>query len=148
MPNCKDVLVGKGKPIQLHPGNLFFRQSVEYHLPEFVNANKKADKTHLNRQIVKLIKNGGGRFLKRDPVGWWEEVTDDEAREKVSKTFGSARAIVSSDAAKPSNSKRQQELLPLHPNTSFEKDKRAKIITTTAQCDACCFNPFGGNSKI
>jgi hypothetical protein len=45
--------------------------------------------------VVAAVKQGGGRFLDRRKDGWWVEVKDDTAREKVSSTF---RTILSVNA--------------------------------------------------
>jgi hypothetical protein len=96
MPNRNDVLVGKGKPNQLHPGNVRLRHLVELRLADYTVA-RKSEKTNLTREIVQTIKDSSARFLKKDHDGWWEEVSDEDAREKVSKTFGST--LVSSAKA-------------------------------------------------
>jgi hypothetical protein len=90
MPNRNDILVGKGKPFQQHPGNVRLRQLVELRLADYTVA-RKSEKTNLTREIVQMIKDSSVRFLKRDLDGWWEEVSAEDAREKVSKTFGSTR---------------------------------------------------------
>jgi hypothetical protein len=89
-PSTSDVLFGRGKPFQSHPGNL--------HLHEIVNQTKerylksrRLDKLAIAKEIVQEIKSGGkegtpGRFLKRaeGDICCWTEVSDDVAREKVS----------------------------------------------------------------
>jgi hypothetical protein len=91
MPNPNDVLVGKGKPCQQHSGNLRLRHLVELRLADYTVV-RKSEKQNFTREIVQTIKKSSGRFLKRDCDGWWEEVPDEDAREKVSKIFGSTRA--------------------------------------------------------
>jgi hypothetical protein len=90
MPKRNDILVGKGKPFQQHPGNVRLRHLVELRLADYTVA-RKSEKTNLTKAIVQMIKDSSVRFLKRDLDGWWEEVSDEDAREKVSKTFGSTR---------------------------------------------------------
>ena len=79
MPGVGDVLVGKGKPFQQHPGNVRLRQLVELHVDKY-KAAKKGDKTTITRGIVETITKNSGRFLKKDSDGWWVEVTRDDAR--------------------------------------------------------------------
>ena len=87
LPGRDDVLVGKGKPFQDHRGNVVLRQLVELRLEEY-NAARKGDKTTFTRDVVQLVK---GRFVKKDKDGWWEEVSEAYAREKVVRVFGSLR---------------------------------------------------------
>jgi hypothetical protein len=118
MPNRNDVLLGKGKPNQQHPGNVRLRHLVELRLEDYAVA-RKSDKTSFTREIVQTMKNSSGRFLKRDRDGWWEEVPDEDAREKVSKAFGSTRV----SSTKTSRSHQDPEFLDLG------NEKRAKIQT-------------------
>jgi hypothetical protein len=45
------------------------------------------DKSGLTWEVVDEIINGGGRFLKEDPNGWFVEVEAEVARQKVSIAF-------------------------------------------------------------
>jgi hypothetical protein len=90
LPSLRDVLIGKGKPFQRHPGNVHLRTVIGQYLEKYVDA-KKRDKPAMFWEVVDIVKKSSGRFLKKDRDGWWIVVTDDEAREKVGKTFTSAR---------------------------------------------------------
>jgi hypothetical protein len=114
MPSRNDVLVGKGKPFQQHHGNVLLRQLVEIRLTEY-SGTSKGDKTTLTRGIVQSIKDASGRFLKKDNDGWWVEVSDADAREKVVKTFGSTRL-----SANPSRSENPDSIY-------LGEGKRAKV---------------------
>ena len=87
LPSSKDVLMGKGKPFQLHPGNVRLRYLCELQLDEY-NASRKGDKSEVACRVVEQC----GRFLKRDSNGWWTEVSEDIAKDKVIKAFLSIRA--------------------------------------------------------
>ncbi len=88
LPFNTDVLIGKGKICQEHPGNIAMRRVCEEYLDDYMNANSKKEKTEITRKTVDEIKVKGGRFLERDSDGWWWEVTDnDKAREKISMLF-------------------------------------------------------------
>jgi len=51
---------------------------------------------------VLRIKREGGRFLKRDTdFGWWFEVSDKAAREKISMSFRTAGSVSSSRTENP-----------------------------------------------
>jgi hypothetical protein len=47
----------------------------------------KLKKKYLALEVVVLVGKYGDWFLKRNPDGWWEKVSNKEAREKVSMTF-------------------------------------------------------------
>jgi hypothetical protein len=105
LPTRNDVLFGKGKPYQQHSGNLRLRSLVELRIAEYSMAKKSEKSMHI-RDVVQVIKNTSDRFLKEDIYGWWVEVSDSEAREKVSKTFTSIQASgrsLSTEMPSPTN---------------------------------------------
>mmetsp|Transcript_42937 Transcript_42937/g.103908 ORF Transcript_42937/g.103908 Transcript_42937/m.103908 type:complete len:289 (-) Transcript_42937:542-1408(-) len=84
-PTEYDVLFGRGKPFQDHPGNLRLHSIVNVYKPNYTQA-RRHEKTAIAEDVVKIIKNDGkhvGRFLKQVD-GKWEAVTDIDARAKVS----------------------------------------------------------------
>jgi hypothetical protein len=84
-PTEYDVLFGRGKPFQDHPGNLRLHSIVNLYKPNYTQS-RRHEKTAIAEDVVKLIKNDGkhiGRFLKQVD-GKWETVSDIEARAKVS----------------------------------------------------------------
>jgi hypothetical protein len=89
IPTNSDVLLGKGKPIQEHIGNMRLHLFIEDHLPRYGDANKKG-KTEIAREVVQLVKSSSGRFL-RIEKGVWVQVPDEVAREKVSHRFWNRR---------------------------------------------------------
>jgi hypothetical protein len=91
LPSRDDVLMGKGKPVQEHAGNVVMRALVGLHMSEY-NAAAKNAKVNFVNTVCAAIRSGGGRFLKKDPSGWWILATEEEARDKISKTFTSEQA--------------------------------------------------------
>lgn len=87
-PNSKDVLMGRGRPFQQFVGNLDLAKIVAKHQVEY-NESERNSKTKLTRRLVQVIKDGNGRFLKRDgiPDGGWVEVDDAQSREKIAHAF-------------------------------------------------------------
>ena len=87
-PNSKDVLMGRGRPFQQFVGNLNLAKIVAQHQIEY-NESERNSKTKLTRRLVQVIKDGNGRFLKRDgkPDGGWVEVNDAQSREKIAHAF-------------------------------------------------------------
>eukprot|EP00533_Pseudo-nitzschia_delicatissima_P005060 CAMPEP_0116101906 /NCGR_PEP_ID=MMETSP0327-20121206/13060_1 /TAXON_ID=44447 /ORGANISM="Pseudo-nitzschia delicatissima, Strain B596" /LENGTH=735 /DNA_ID=CAMNT_0003593899 /DNA_START=263 /DNA_END=2470 /DNA_ORIENTATION=- len=96
-PMMKDVLFGRGWPIMKHPGNVTLRNIIDSKVEEYQNEKTKRGKTLIAYSVVCMVKqNGvGGRFLKEDS-GWWVEVSNDMARQKVSIAFRDARKVRSS----------------------------------------------------
>jgi hypothetical protein len=89
VPSPYDVLLGRGKPLQKHPGNLRYHHVVDGYQCEYEKMQKLA-KTTLSKMIVDKFKAEGFRFMKQDEGGWIE-VDDEAARYKVSHTFRNHR---------------------------------------------------------
>lgn len=85
LPLPQDVLLGKGKPFQRHAGTANLRAKIEEHLEQYKAASVK-DKSAMTWMFVHQVKSNG-RFLKKGDDDWWVEVSDEEARLKVGKTF-------------------------------------------------------------
>ena len=85
-PTEFDVLFGRGKPYQMHPGNLRLHSVVKRHKDRYTNA-RRHEKLAIATEVVNLIKNGGpkpARFLKLASGGsYWVEQTTKRATEKV-----------------------------------------------------------------
>ena len=93
IPKHEDILLGRGN--LNHYGNLVFRQMIEDHQQEYEVADK-ASKTCIAESIVQKLHDKGGRFLKRfNEKGsggkCWVEMSDEEARYKVSHRFRNMR---------------------------------------------------------
>jgi len=80
--NVNDVLFGRGKNVVAYEGNSMFRNLVAHQADAFENASRE-EKTQIMETIVQQIKASGGRFLRRDESGGWEEVDHLTARKKV-----------------------------------------------------------------
>jgi hypothetical protein len=97
LPGRNDVLLGKGQPIQDHPGNRRLHELVEIFFDEYNSAPKDGGRADVARRILQELKNSctfggvgsgnsrnGCRFLQVTEVGgWWEEVTDEDAMIKT-----------------------------------------------------------------
>mmetsp|Transcript_19560 Transcript_19560/g.36480 ORF Transcript_19560/g.36480 Transcript_19560/m.36480 type:complete len:489 (+) Transcript_19560:119-1585(+) len=90
LPGKYDVLLGRGKPLQKHNGNLNYHYVIEGFHSNYEQASK-LEKTKLAKHIVEQIQGQGGRFLKQDETGCWVEIDDETARTKVSHTFRNHR---------------------------------------------------------
>jgi len=105
-PRLEDCLFGKGRLIMKHPGNVGMRNILEReaHLWETATNQEKA---RVARKVVSEIKKGGGRFLKEHPDGWYVEVDDETARQKVSIGF---RDLMKRKRTREESEKRLREL--------------------------------------
>lgn len=94
IPGTNDVLLGRGKPIQEHSGNVKLLSLIDMHRSEYDCTNGYGQKAVLAEKIVKLVQSEyQGKFLKVHPEhGWWVEVTQVEAVDKVTHSFRTTRA--------------------------------------------------------
>jgi hypothetical protein len=87
-----DVLFGRGK-VKDHYGNIHLHQLINMKQDRY-EAAERWEKTIIAEEIVSIIRDRGGRFLKpsKNKAGQsWIEVDAETAREKVSHTFRSRR---------------------------------------------------------
>jgi hypothetical protein len=89
-----DILLGRGKPSQNHPGNVHLARLIEDRRASYYEANR-FDKLCISWEIVKMMqRDRGGRFLEKDEsTGAWRVVPDDVAREKVAYGFRSSKKL-------------------------------------------------------
>jgi hypothetical protein len=92
-PTDSDVIFGRGKGIQIHPGNVRLRKLIDSTRPKYEGA-KLSEKTSIADQLVQHIKGSGGSFLKKGDGDGWIEVADETAREKISHAFRDSRRKV------------------------------------------------------
>jgi hypothetical protein len=112
LPRPNDVLLGRGRPLQNHPGNRRLLELANIYLDEYFAADPDGDRKDVARKIVSEVLHpssngqqeawmyhiggvGGGRFLQRREdqwnSGWWEEVTDE--RIMIAKASEAVRGI-------------------------------------------------------
>jgi hypothetical protein len=87
-----DVLFGRGK-VKDHYGNIYLHQLIAMKQGRY-EAAERWEKTIIAEEIISIIRDRGGRFLKPSKVKTnetWTEVDAETAREKVSHTFRSRR---------------------------------------------------------
>eukprot|EP00980_Cylindrotheca_fusiformis_P026627 scaffold16689_cov107-Cylindrotheca_fusiformis.AAC.2 len=90
LPTHTDVLLGRGKPIQNHPGNIRLSLIVESLLQDYDGFVKRREKTQLAAETVDRMKRAGVRFLTRCNEGWTIAPVK-LTRERVSSTFRTVR---------------------------------------------------------
>jgi hypothetical protein len=89
LPGPYDVLFGREKMAQEHPGNFRYLRILDEHRDRY-DSVPKDDKTDVAVAVVEKVKSTSGRFLKTGEAGW-VEVDDKTARLKVSMAFRSKR---------------------------------------------------------
>jgi hypothetical protein len=97
-PTPNDVLFGRGKVIKEHPANIALYRLADERMLEY-EMSSKWEKTVTASEILAMIKERHGRFLKMEG-GNWVEVDGEVAREKVTHVFRSQRRrFITSSAA-------------------------------------------------
>jgi hypothetical protein len=83
-----DVLLGRGGLVNLHPGNQAYLQHKERLQARYLAASKE-EKTEISQELVDIVHDWGGRFMKQseDNEHIWYEVDNLKARKKASQTL-------------------------------------------------------------
>ena len=90
VPAPTDVLLGRDKISRSHIGNVRFDHLIDSRQEQYDGAMSKDERSILAADIVLLIKEAGGRFLKLDQASW-VTVDDESARDKVTSAFRTRR---------------------------------------------------------
>lgn len=108
-PGDADVLMGRGKAIQLWSGNRVFSQLVDSQAEEYGESNQ-AGRRMIAMDVIEKVHRGGGWFLQRvddsQPIGWQmdEWVPVDAVRVMVK-----VKQALRDSAAKQYKRKQEQE---------------------------------------
>lgn len=91
----RDIKLGRGKPLQRHPGNIWFRNQIRQIFPEY-DRSEKARQTQMSLEMVHFVRSENRRFLmaQSKEKGYWREISVAEAREKVAVNFRTERKRV------------------------------------------------------
>lgn len=82
-PKKDDILCGQSRLCASHSGNRHFQKVLNEYAEKYQRATSKQQKMIMTKEIVDLIHETGGKFIKcRD--GTWEEISTVAARDKVS----------------------------------------------------------------
>eukprot|EP00980_Cylindrotheca_fusiformis_P015320 scaffold4282_cov112-Cylindrotheca_fusiformis.AAC.3 len=113
VPSPGDILFGRGRKVRDHPGNARFLQLIDHYMTNYEKAGR-VDKACIAEILVRMIKDTGCRFLKKDQNDAWGEVEDSEARKKVAHAFRNRRKlhVLLSSFEHPSSSFQRQPQLP------------------------------------
>lgn len=91
-PSPVDVICGRGGKANTHPGNISFREEAKK-LREWYESSSKSEKFTISAMLVDLVRERGGRFLKRDDKqkGNWLEADANDVRKKASQALREGR---------------------------------------------------------
>lgn len=85
--NDRDVLSGRGGGTNLHPGNRYYRELILSQCSAYEEASKTM-KPEISRQIIRKIREKGGRFLRKSKTdGMYFEIDESTARGKTSQAL-------------------------------------------------------------
>jgi len=115
LPADVDILLGRGKPFQNHPGNQRMLTLVDKYRDRYQTAERK-EKHDIVEEVMGIISGSGGRFLRRvDYENYWIEVTHAIAYRKVGHAFRSkARKTDSSNKPTPAMTRQRVEAPPVN----------------------------------
>jgi hypothetical protein len=88
-PSPFDILLGRGRPYQDYTGNQWLHTFITAHYERFQDAGSRyGHKIEICSELIQMIRESGGRFLKRskDENGW-QVVSDQVIKEKISHAF-------------------------------------------------------------
>lgn len=122
LPSRKDVLLGKGRPIQFSSGNQGLSAIVDGYLDQYHMQSSKLEKTALAASIVQMVQANGVRFLSKES-GIWMAVSDEVAREKVSHMF---RHQQHKKKSTPGTLRKASDEVPSLSSDANEQSKRAR----------------------
>ena len=83
-PDERDILIGRGNSMYNFIGNRRFRKLVDMFIQEYVESNSRRHKSILVRTVIDTAQRAGYRFLKRDKLGIFAELSYFEKKLKVS----------------------------------------------------------------
>lgn len=91
-PSPVDVICGRGGKANTHEGNIFFREEAKK-LRSWYESSSKSEKFTISAMLVDLVRERGGRFLKRDSkqAGNWLEADANDVRKKASQALREGR---------------------------------------------------------
>ncbi|KAG7338948.1 hypothetical protein IV203_002677 [Nitzschia inconspicua] len=79
-----DILLGRGVPMQRHPGNIRMHHLINSYRHQYRKASR-SEKALMIQEVLQKLKEGGVRFRKRaDNEDLWVEVSDQVAYDKIS----------------------------------------------------------------
>lgn len=82
-PRDKDVVCGRGKALNRHPGNRRMNRIVRKYKYKYRDARDQDEKASIANAVLATVQGNGARFLKCDSSGDWQELQYKVALKKV-----------------------------------------------------------------
>jgi len=84
-PQIQDIVCGRTKEAVGHSGNKeLFRSLIAAHSERYKSTRSRIAKSKLANEIFHVLKEKNrSRFLRKDALGFWYEITDDAAKRKI-----------------------------------------------------------------
>eukprot|EP00526_Cylindrotheca_closterium_P004956 CAMPEP_0113640698 /NCGR_PEP_ID=MMETSP0017_2-20120614/21363_1 /TAXON_ID=2856 /ORGANISM="Cylindrotheca closterium" /LENGTH=623 /DNA_ID=CAMNT_0000551999 /DNA_START=33 /DNA_END=1901 /DNA_ORIENTATION=- /assembly_acc=CAM_ASM_000147 len=89
-PRDQDVMLGKGKSYQNHPGNVYFRAFLEKYLDDY-DKSPRHKRRHMCANLAHMLKAKGVRFIVQQGPEGWVECDSGAAEKKIGQLFRSLR---------------------------------------------------------
>jgi hypothetical protein len=89
-PTSTDVLLGRGKGNQTHPGNIRFREFLDNYSDEYNKVPRK-NRRYIATKLSQMFKSNGVRFLKLNENKEWVESDVATVEDKIAQLFRSSR---------------------------------------------------------
>ena len=86
-PRACDVILGRGRQIESHPGNQALTELVSQYIPRYYSSKTRKEKKQITIEIVKLSQSRGVRFLRRTILNQWEEADVETIRVRVGQSI-------------------------------------------------------------
>ncbi|KAL3827326.1 hypothetical protein ACHAXA_005072 [Cyclostephanos tholiformis] len=85
-PADDDVLLGRGGYVNIHPGNIKFREKA-LELRPWYESSTKEEKYNISKVLIESVRGKGHRFLEKGSDGLWHEVSGNGVRKKASQSL-------------------------------------------------------------
>jgi hypothetical protein len=83
-PTDEDILCGRGKACEKHPGNKKFSAAIKANLQTYGKASKRLDKSNVVASTLRSLQENGARFIKLDRrTKQYHELSDGQAHVKT-----------------------------------------------------------------
>lgn len=138
LPGCRDVCLGRGSASHQHSGNVMMRALMSTLIDEYRVADSQGRK-RLNKRLVTMVREGGGRFLTKTSGGWYEEVKDEvEIENKVGASF---RGMISRTTVMDHHSSGKEGVLQARDDAGVNwTNKRPRLDFQRTSFDQHCFS--------
>jgi len=147
-PKENDILSGRGTGVNLHPGNVFFRQLIQSKKALYVKSDP-GTKKRIIRDIVELATQHG-RFLKQDPeTELWVAISGEEVKKKTGQALReNAPAMKKLNKQKSDEMRRNMTIAQLASMANFIPSELESITTASTVTTPTMSVPSTAQSQL